>query len=120
VSTYTRYDFAESLNHADGAPAAQDVKRVIAAYGVSGDYAEWSGGFLMELKDGRYCYLTGWCDTTGWGCQDDAAITYFDAEPALESLEQESYPEGDKEWDREPADLNLWLERGAPDSEMWQ
>ena len=33
----------------------------------------WTGGFVLKLKDGRFAYLTGWCDYTGWGCQDGGA-----------------------------------------------
>ena len=29
--------------------------------------SDWHGGFLCYLKDGRFAYITGWCDYTGWG-----------------------------------------------------
>lgn len=60
---------------------ASDVLRVIAAWGKGdgmGDDAghyrlsdisatDWRGGFLCALVDGRFAYISGWCDYTGWG-----------------------------------------------------
>lgn len=57
------------------------IARVVAAWGKGdgmGDDAghfrysedgatEWNGGFLCALKDGRFAYISGWCDYTGWG-----------------------------------------------------
>jgi hypothetical protein len=92
--SYATYDFTESISRVGLDRAA--IERVVAAWG-SGDgqgedaghcrwaedgVTDWSGGFLMRLRDGRYAYLTGWCDYTGWGCQDGARVEYFDAEPA--------------------------------------
>lgn len=47
-----------------------DVAEVLAMRSKDGDYAEWEGQLLARLKDGRYIFVGGWCDTTGWGCQD--------------------------------------------------
>lgn len=38
---------------------------------------------VFRLKDGRYAYVTAWCDYTGWGCQDGADISYADSPEAL-------------------------------------
>lgn len=121
MSTYTRYDFSESLDRATVTP--DHIETVVAAWGnVDRDGAccdacggEWSGGFLLTLKDGRYAYLTGWCDYTGWGCRDGANVTYYDARPSLEALEV--FP--DDQWDLEPGDLNAWLADGAPNDKIY-
>ncbi len=131
--SYATEDFAESFGRVPLTPS--DVERVIAAWGEgNGQGAEecpthmrwsensptdWSGGFLMLLKDGRFAYLTGWCDYTGWGCQDGARVDFFDAEPDLSTLTRFHDPEWVNyqpdpappaaEWDIEPADLNRWL-----------
>jgi hypothetical protein len=120
--SYAILDFSESLGRVPIGPP--DIVAVVAAWGYgegqgtdgghgySADGAtEWSGGFLLKLKDGRFAYLTGWCDYTGWGCQDGAEVTYFDALPSLTSLEADP-PTG---WDEQPADLNRWLSSGAQD-----
>lgn len=101
---YDIYDFTESVERSK--VEEKDIKHVKAAFGgkcCDQCGSEWSGGFLMELKDGRWLYLTGWCDYTGWGCQDGIEETYFDAEPALDSLKRDSDAEP---WDIDPSDLN--------------
>ena len=130
--SYTTYDFEESLKQTI---AASDVARVIAAWGKGdgmGEDAghfrwseegatEWSGGFLLALKDGRFAYVTGWCDYTGWGCQDGAEIYYFNEEPGISdartAAQDFAASPDESEWDREPADLNRWLASGATDSD---
>lgn len=122
--SYATYDFTESLERVGISKA--DIERVLAAWGKgegmgedAGHYrwsedgvTEWSGGFLMQLRDGRFAYLTGWCDYTGWGCQDGAELHHFDAKPELSALAaMTEYPNGPapEQWDIEPADLNRWL-----------
>lgn len=118
MSTYTRYDFSESMDRATITP--DKIQSVMAAWGESTEgYAEWSGGFLLALKDGRYAYLTGWCDTTGWGCKDGAEITYYDAVPAWREFKKNSYSDELPEWDEHPSDLNLWLNDGAPNDKVY-
>jgi hypothetical protein len=104
--SYELYDFAETLNGQQIAP--EQVAKVHAAWGISGDYAEWSGGFIIELKDGRFAYISGWCDTTGWGCQDGTEIQWHDKLPDWTVIRQE-YSDADLPWDVEPADLNRFV-----------
>lgn len=126
--SYALYDFTESLavcrrEHGVAAVQNAELVRCVAAYGDGGgndtnDYEDWYGGFLVELKNGKFAYISGWCDTTGWGCQDGAEVEYFDTKPALESLERSFY--GDvggptSGWDLEPADLNKWIADGCPE-----
>ena len=61
---YTRYDFSESIG-VTGFDAST-IKKVLKAWGHSPG-GEWEGGFLLELVDGTYAYIGGWCDYTGWG-----------------------------------------------------
>ena len=44
------------------------VKKVMACVFGENDGPSWH--YILQMKDGRYVYLTGWCDYTGWGCQD--------------------------------------------------
>ena len=66
MAEFSSYDFEETVRQSGFELA--DVDCALAAWGKNGDYSEWSGGFLMRLKDGRLAYSEGWCDTTGWGC----------------------------------------------------
>lgn len=106
--SYTTYDFKESLERAPPLGlSASDVAEVVAAWGRTGDYAEWEGGFLLRLKDGRHAYLSGWCDTTGWGCQDGIDVHFYQERPEPLAIAPE-------EWDDHPVDLARHLGFGAP------
>lgn len=126
--SYATYDFTESLDRV-GLPR-ENIASVVAAWGKgdgqgedAGHYkwapdgaTDWSGGFLVALKDGRFAYITGWCDYTGWGCQDGASIYHFDHEPSVGEMQIASkykHDPAEAEWDREPADLNRWLTTGV-------
>lgn len=120
--SYTLYDYTESLQRVGIAP--EEVTSVPAAWGRSEEgYGEWSGGFLLELKDGTFAYVAGWCDTTGWGCQDGAEVHRFDTRPTLDALtklETETSYSTPAEWDVEPADLNKWHADGCPADRRWE
>lgn len=123
--SYTTYDFSESLNRAKIDPTL--IAEVIAAWGGGSGQGhdsgpgwsedgvtEWSGGFLFRLKDGTYAYVWGWCDYTGWGCQDGAEVERFTERPDLDTLRTlDDAAPADEHWDVSPADLNLWIQRGA-------
>lgn len=116
MGSYAVYDLSESMR---SVPADFIPVRVAEAWGGGGDYAEWSGGFLLESADGRWGYLTGWCDMTGWGCQDGTEWYPFDHRPTHAEIAEAVKPDGftadrDDEWDPDPADLNKWLSVGMP------
>jgi hypothetical protein len=131
VSEYASYDYQESLKASNIDPT--DVERVIAAWGLHGDYSEWEGGFILAMKDGRFAYVWGWCDTTGWGCQDGGGVKWFDTEPDrtilrgtpqhmggyLEALSGEEPKANKADWDEAPADLNRWHSLGCPAESTW-
>jgi hypothetical protein len=115
--SYALSDYTESLLRVH--IGKEDVESVVAAWGYGSGMgtdsgngfsedgaSEWSGGFLMKLRDGRWCYVTGWCDYTGWGCQDGAEVTYYTERPELDTLHEGEPPTG---WDLMPVDLNRWL-----------
>lgn len=122
--SYTTSDFSESVSQTPLRP--QDIARVVAAWGSGSgqgtdaghwkwsaeDVTDWAGGFLLQLYDNRFAYLTGWCDFTGWGCQDGVDLKYFNTRPTipeLRELEMGTTPPQPDEWDLDPADLNRWL-----------
>jgi hypothetical protein len=128
--SYTTDDFKESISRVAISP--DDVAAVVSAWGAGdgmGDggagykwsedgVTDWSGGFLLRLRDGSYAYVTGWCDYTGWGCQDGAFVyRFFNQRPTLDEInaavkaDKDNYSAAPEsvEWDKEPADLNRWL-----------
>ncbi len=99
--SYSIFDFSESVL---GAGIGEDtIVKVEAAWGEHGDYAEWEGGFLLKMKDDSWIYLSGWCDTTGWGCQDGTDIAKFNEKPILSELKEKV------EWETDPQDCMLYL-----------
>lgn len=77
---YAIYDFSETLERVSSF-SKNDVAECLAAWGEQGDHSEWNGGFILRLKDGRIAVVQGWCDTTGWGCQDGVIEQFADADP---------------------------------------
>lgn len=117
---YSLYDFQETIDRVGISP--DDIAIVIRAWseGLEGTYEEWSGGFLLEMKAGGVKYVEGWCDTTGWGCQDGVDI--FDADSEWRSaLHCGDKPRPHSTWDEEPADLNRWIKLPAEqrEAEKW-
>ena len=108
---YTSYDFTESLDRVG--IALSSVVSVLAAWGRSRESCgDWEGGFLVHLADGRFAYLSGWCDTSGWGCQDAAEVMFFQGQPDLAMLPavaDVTPPSTVDDWDVQPADLNRSL-----------
>ena len=39
---------------------------------ITGENDEYSWHWLVSLSDGRFAYITGWCDYTGWDCKSGA------------------------------------------------
>lgn len=108
---YTTYDFSESLDRVSIDVA--DVESVLAAWGDGPGGSEWSGGFLLKMKSSPpFAYVTGWCDYTGWGCQDGAEIHTFLELPDRSTLPgpyDGTFISPDAAWDEEPADLNRYV-----------
>ena len=118
ANDYAIYDFQETLHILDIDP--RDVRAVVGAWGHNGSYAEWEGGFLLHLFDGRYAVASGYCDTSGWGCRDGADIAYFDHEPSVQELKDDPdvyWPGGHV--DPYPSDLNKWIQDGARQKDVW-
>lgn len=108
--SFSTYDFDETLKGTS--IERTDIKRLIAAHGVTeagccdSCGGEWSGGFLLEMKDGKFVYVHGWCDYTGWGCQDGTGRLDFDSVPELKDLD------GSVEWETTVPDLQRYIETG--------
>jgi hypothetical protein len=45
-----------------------DVEEIVAISAGENDEESWVGVF--RLRDGRFAFVSAWCDYTGWGCQD--------------------------------------------------
>jgi hypothetical protein len=68
--------YYEGANFAPlGGPAPDITPESIAAvdlYYLSDDHASWAEqdvAAVVRLRDGNWAAVTGWCDSSGWGCQ---------------------------------------------------
>lgn len=110
--SYSTCDFKYSIQggYGGGKPLPSKPVKVLYAYGgVDEDGkccndcgGEWSGGFVVQLENSKLAHVTGWCDYTGWGCQDGGDHTIHDD---ISSIEVKPF------WDKDPVDLNGELPR---------
>lgn len=113
MSSFTLDDAYYSIDRAG--IRKDDIAECVAAWGDNSDgWASWTGGFLFRMKDNTFAYLTGWCDTTGWGCQDGASVFTHERRPSIDVLRSQSGDATERElarmeWDEAPADINRWL-----------
>lgn len=74
MASFTWSDISNCLEHSEVAAQlkADPPVRLVSGWGDGGnhtghEYEGWTGGFVVELKSGKYAYLQGWTDSTGWG-----------------------------------------------------
>lgn len=66
----------------------RDVAYVLAEIQGENDGPSWH--WIIAMKDHTYAYVTGWCDYTGWGCQDGGdAIIFPTLIEALNAVDEE-------------------------------
>ncbi len=53
---------------------------------IPGENDELNWHWIVKLTDGRYAYIQGWCDYTGWDCQ--SGIDYEFATTALKAAKE--------------------------------
>lgn len=58
------------------------VDHVIASDEGENDDASWIA--LLWMKNGTYCFLTSWCDYTGWDCRSGGDA--YDSEDLVKLL----------------------------------
>lgn len=109
--SYALYDLTESF--ARVGLSREQIASCYAAWGEHGDCAEWTGGFILDLTDGRRVYLSGWCDTTGWGFRDGAKLLELPIGHTEKNIHREYYE--NSPWDLAPSDINRWIQTGEGD-----
>jgi hypothetical protein len=72
--------------------ATSDVAEVIAISPGENDERSWVGAF--RLTDGRFAFVSAWCDYTGWGCSDGG---YARLASSLEDLQRLGMGDEDRE-----------------------
>ncbi len=83
------YDFVACLEfNAQPSFTFEDVKKVLAVVEGEHDGADWH--WVFSLNNGRFMYMRGGCDYTGWDCQSSASSVEltqkFPLKDAVQSL----------------------------------
>lgn len=75
------YDLEECLsNNTQDGFGSSDIQYVLAVWEGHNDGDDWR--WILQLKDGRYVYLQGGCDFTGWDCQSWASSVFAETAEA--------------------------------------
>lgn len=73
------YDLRACLeNNPQDSYTEADIEKVLAVYEGENDGDNWR--WILHLKDGRFVYLSGGCDYTGWDCQSNAYSEFSDTQ----------------------------------------
>jgi hypothetical protein len=65
---WTDYDFKACITHERHSLRIDSVESILFARGIAArEWADWTGDFILKLKDGRFAVLSGWSDSSGWG-----------------------------------------------------
>lgn len=93
LATIDEGDWPEVFKYASGPSRVEGATCVVTGFGASDvaeviGYAEgWNDGDAWQiagrLKDGRWFYLSAWCDYTGWGCQEGGSAWVADDRDSL-------------------------------------
>ena len=70
----------------------EDIETIVAE--VCGEHDGFPWYWIIKRKDGKFVYITGGCDYTGWDCQShaDSSGPYETAEEAsIQAPEKEDY-----------------------------
>lgn len=72
------YDLGACLEYNAQSFSDSDIKEVLAVWEGEHDGDDWR--WILALNDGRYVFLQGGCDYTGWDCQS-WATSVFENDP---------------------------------------
>lgn len=89
------YDFSQAMFEAG--IEESNISRIVHRRDGENDYYNWL--FVLELLDGRFAYVSAWCDYTGWDCRAGSEVTYAGS---LEELVPEMDAEGRMAFGYEP------------------
>lgn len=85
----SNFDWEEAFKYAPF--TRDDVAAAVTLVEGQNDSDSWVGIFC--LNDGKFGYLTAWCDYTGWGCQESG---HGDTRLNLEDVIRELCTEDDR------------------------
>lgn len=102
------YDLDACLEYNPQGFGIDDIERVFGVVEGENDGPSWH--WILSMKDGRFIYLTGGCDYTGWDCQSGASHHVAASAEAAAQLAEGSYSGPDSATLR--ADLSRQIAEG--------
>jgi hypothetical protein len=87
---YNPEDYGDDIKYAFKAigisDRLKDIDVIIAEVCGENDGVHWY--WILEMKDKSYMWVSGWCDYSGWGCQDggDYEGEFKTPEEAIEAV----------------------------------
>jgi hypothetical protein len=93
---WTDWDLDACLDNNDIGISPSDITAILAVWEGENDEDDWR--WIVQLTDGQFALIQGWCDYTGWDCQSGARVHRGDSpEDAIAAaMGQERFWEG--EW----------------------
>lgn len=76
AETGVDYDLCACLEYNPQLFTVEDVSKVLAVYEGENNGDDWR--WVLRLNDGRFAFLQGWCDYTGWDSLSDAISQFAD------------------------------------------
>ena len=84
-----------------------DIKKVLAVFEGENDDKDWR--WVLELNSGKFVFLQGGCDYTGWDCQSSADHAFADTSElaAAHALDEKFV---DSDWTNSHNEAHLTLQ----------
>lgn len=99
------WDLEACLEYNPQSFTVDDIEVVLAVWEGENDGDDWR--WILQLKDGRFVFLQGGCDYTGWDCQSSAVSIFADT--AIDATIYASTGTNDKRYTCE-ADQTVYLQ----------
>lgn len=79
------YDLCACLEYNPQPFVVEDIEQVLAVYEGENDSEDWR--WILQLNDGRFVFLKGGCDYTGWDCQSWADSAFAESADLAAQIE---------------------------------
>ena len=87
------YDLKACLQYNPQSFTVDEIENVLAVWEGENDGDDWR--WILSMKNGKYMFLQGGCDYTGWDCESDAwSIETETPEEAITCVTAPYSPEG--------------------------
>ncbi len=109
-------DYANGCSENDLANLYNRTKEIAFAWDDNGqaDWQDTTFAWVVRLFDGRYVAVTGWHDTTGWGCRSGIEVVGVEATEELAARHMPDDPRHAWEEQKREREANETRRRNRP------